>query len=243
MKETLDKDFAKFVERNPEVLGMLNNGRATTNLSSLWVVLVYIFDFNCLYVYEQDKNGGFSQSLGLKRDLLGTEPIYKNYFWLMKSAFEEDEAKSTQEEEGLKDNMVFVQAIAAVPLVIDNAKKVVVFCKQLIKPQSEVVEGYVFNGYEIERFMSIIKIVMRVQGLEKQLVKNKRQISIGKLAVVVGGVLALLQGLDSVIGIIKDFSIWHVAEGLIAIILLAILGFAITRFWKTEMPFKIYEKL
>jgi hypothetical protein len=101
----------------------------------------------------------------------------------------------------------------------------------------------VFDSYEIERYMSIIKIVLRVQVLEKQLVKNKRQMSIGKLLAVIGGVLALLQGLDSVIGIIKDFSVWHMVEGLMAIALLVILVFAITRFWKTEIPFKIYEKL
>lgn len=241
MKESLlDKDFAKFVERNSAVLGMLADERATTNLATLWVVLVYIFDFNCLYIYEENENGSFSQSLGLKRDLLGPEPIYKDYFWLMKSAFEEDKAKSTQDEEGLKDNMVFVQAIAAVPLVIGDAKRVMVFCKQLIKPQSEVVEGYVFNSYEIERYMSIIKIVMRVQGLERQFIRDKRKINLGKLVAVVGGVFALLQTLESVMDIFRGFSALHLAEGLITILLLVICGVAIIRLWKKpEIPFKI----
>lgn len=241
MKESLlDRDFAKFVERNSEVLGMLADERATTNLATLWVVLVYIFEFNCLYIYEENENGSFSQSLGLKRDLLGPEPIYKDYFWLMKSAFEDDKAKSTQDEEGLKDNMVFVQALAAVPLAIGDAKKVVVFCKQLIKPQSEVVEGYVFDSYEIERYMSVIKIVMRVQGLERQLIKDKRKINLGKLVAVAGGVFALLQTLEAVMDIFRGFSPLHLAEGLITILVLVIFGVAIIRLWKKpEIPFKI----
>ncbi|MDZ7360946.1 MAG: ATP-binding protein [candidate division KSB1 bacterium] len=180
MKESLDTSFAQFIEKNVEALRTVASA-SSSDLGMLWVVLVYIFDFNCLYLYETDDGINFRKTAAFKRDLLDVEPKYEDFASLMKSAFEAGKAKSTQREEALKNKMLFVEAIAAIPLVINNTKKILVICKQLVKSKDEVVGGYIFDVYKLELYLSVIRIFVRVHEQERQLLQSEKLAELGTL--------------------------------------------------------------
>ena len=166
MKESLDYSFARYIEKNAEALRAMADDN-TSNLGMFWVVLVYIFDFNSLYIYERVQEG-FRKSAEFTRDSIGDELRYENFAWLMEAAFAENKAKTSQKEEALTDQALYVEAIAAIPLVIDNEKKVLVLCKQLVQSKDEAMESYVFDSYQLELYSSVIRIFIRIHELERQ---------------------------------------------------------------------------
>jgi hypothetical protein len=255
MKQALDQEFAKFSEKSAEVLRTIA-GEGAVQLETLWKVLVYIFELNYLALY--DKNDGEINFKGIyefERNPLKEFPRHDHLAGLLKSAFEQSKPKSRQKERELKDGMLLVEAVAAIPMLIDGTKKVLVICKHLEIPKAEVVEGYVFDSYKLQLYLSVIKSFVRIHEQQKQLiqsksqiieqqrqlVQNKSQIGVGRLAAIAGGIFALLEGLDAIIGVFKASSIWEVVMGLITIGLLVFFGFVIFRLGTSKKIFNILE--
>jgi len=237
MKQYLDKDFAKFSERSAEVLRTIA-GERTVQLETLWKVLVYIVELNYLALYDKNNNGiNFRVIYEFERNPLKEIPQYDNCAGLVRAAFEQNKPKSRQRERELKDGMLLVEAIAAIPLVVDNTKKVLVICKHLVIPKIKVVEGYVFDSYTLQLYLSVIKSFVRIHEQQKQLIQNKGQIGIGRLAAIAGGIFALLEGLEAIIGIFRTPSILEVMMGLITMGLLIFFAFVIFRLGKPKKIF------
>ena len=217
----------------------------------MWRVLVYIFEFNYLSVYEANDGTTYRKSFECDRSPLKELPEYENLLGLMQSAYARDKAESTQKEEIVKSNLLLVEAIAAIPLVIDNEKKILIICKQLEKPKDEVIHGYVFDGYKLQLYLSVIRNFVRVHEQQKQLrlsheqlIQNQKQITHSKnqirLAAIAAGVFALLEGLSSTIGIIKESSLLNVTQGLLIMLVLVFLIAGGVRMWPAAKPFKIF---
>lgn len=166
MKEPLDYSFARYLDKNADALRTMAGDNAS-NLGMLWVVLVYVFDFNSLYIYEPAPEG-FRRSAEFARDSIGDELRYENFAWLLEAAFNEDKAKTSQKEEALPHEAVYVEALAAIPLVIDNTKKILLLCKQLVLSKEEVIGGYVFDSYKLELYLSVVRVFIRIHELESQ---------------------------------------------------------------------------
>lgn len=250
MRESLDKDFAKFIEKNGEVLRMLAS-ESSAKLDTLWRVLVYIFEFNYLSVYETNDGTTYRKSFECDRSPLKKLPEYEDLIGLMESAFARDRAESSQREEIVRDSLLLVEAIAAIPLVIENEKKVLVICRQVEKPKDEVIHGYVFDGYKLQLYLSVIRNFVRVHEQQKQLresyeqlTQSRREITHSKnqikLAAIAAGVFALLEGLSSTIGIIKESSLVNITQGLLIMLILVFLIAGGARLWPTAKPFKIF---
>ena len=250
MKESLDKDFARFIEKNGEVLKMLAS-ESSANLDTLWRVLVYIFEFNYLSVYETDDGITYRRSFECDRSPLKELPAHEDLTGLMQSAFKRDRPEATQKEKIAKGNLLLVEAIAAIPLVIDNEKKILIICKQLEKSKDEVIYGYVFDGYKLQLYLSVIRNFVRVHEQQKQLrlsheqlIQSHKQINQSKnqikLAAIAAGVFALLEGLSSTIGIIKESSFLNVTQGLLIMLVLVFLIAGGVRLWPAAKPFKIF---
>src|SRR5574341_585329 len=241
MRESLDKDFARFIEKNGEVLKMLAS-ESSAKLDTLWRVLVYIFEFNYLSVYETNDGTTYRKSYECDRSPLQELPEYEDLIGLMQSAYARDKAESTQKEEIVKGKLLLVEAIAAIPLIIDNNKKILVICKQLEKSKDEVIHGYVFDGYKLQLYLSVIRNFVRVHEQQKQLrqsheqlMQSQKQITHSRnqirLAAIAAGVFALLEGLSSTIGIIKESSLLNVTQGLLIMLVLVFLIAGGVRMW------------
>jgi len=172
MTETLDKSFAKFIEKNAEALRTAA-GKGPSDLDMLCVVLGFLFDFNSLYIYESEDGVSFHKMTELKKSPFIVDPQYEGFVPLLKFAFQENKAASIQKEEQLKDNMLWVNAIAAIPFAINHAGKILIICKQLETSKDEVAEGYIFDSYVLQRYLSVIKIFVRIHEQERQLIQNR----------------------------------------------------------------------
>jgi len=255
MIESLDKDFRIFIEKNGEVLKMIAS-ESSAKLETLWRVLVYIFDFNYLCIYDKNDGANYRKSYECDRSPLKELPKYESFADLLKSAFEHDKAESAQQETILRDNLLLVEAIAAIPLVINDTPKVLIICQHLEKTKDEVVQGYVFDNYKLQLYLSVIKNFVRVHEQQRQLVQSHEELQRSHeqllqsqeqlirsknritLAVIAAAVVALLEGLSSIIGILKDSSWLHVAQGLGVILFLVSLIAAAIRLWKSKNPAK-----
>jgi hypothetical protein len=236
--------------KNGEVLKMLAS-ESSAKLDTLWRVLVYIFEFNYLSVYETNDGTTYRKSYECDRSPLQELPEYEDLIGLMQSAYARDKAESTQKEEIVKGKLLLVEAIAAIPLIIDNNKKILVICKQLEKPKDEVIHGYVFDGYKLQLYLSVIRNFVRVHEQQKQLrlsheqlTQSQKQITHSRnqirLAAIAAGVFALLEGLSSTIGIIKESSLLNVTQGLLIMLVLVFLIAGGARMWPVAKLFKIF---
>jgi hypothetical protein len=226
MKASSDKDFARFVEKNAEAMRAITSG-SSSDLGVWWVVLAYIFEFNGLYVYDTDDGAEYHESYEFERYPLKGTLRNAELTELMKAAFKENKPQSREREERLNGNTLRVEAVAAIPLVIDNAKKILVICKQLEKPKDEVAEGYVFDSYKLHLYLPVIKNFILAHEQRRQLVQSKSIIKFGTMAAIAAGVLALMEGLSSTIDLFKGASFLEVAGGLGIIGVLVFVGTAI----------------
>jgi signal transduction histidine kinase len=180
MRESLDKDFRIFIEKNGEVLKMIAS-ESSAKLETLWRILVYIFDFNYLCIYDIKDGINFHKSFECDRSLLREIPKFENFFDLMRSALAHGRAESVQQEEILEGNLLLVEAVAAIPLTINDSTKVLIICKQLEKPIDEVVQGYVFDSYKLQLYLSVINEFVRVSEQSRQLIQKEKLAELGTL--------------------------------------------------------------
>ncbi len=240
MKEYLDREFPRFAEKNAEALRAITSG-SSSDLGMWWVVLCYIFEFSCLYVYDTDDGASYRESYGFDRFLLKDPPPPEELNELMRSAFQENKPKSRQSEEKLHGNLLLVEAIAAIPLVIDNAKKIIVICKQLKTSQNEAIAGYVFDSYKLQLYLPVIKNFVLTHEQRRQLMQSRSIIKFGTMTAIAAGVLALMEGLSSTIDLFKGASFLEVAGGLGLIGVLVFAGTAILQMFMTGKPFKLKQ--
>lgn len=232
MLEPLDRDFARFVEKNAEVLKMIANESAA-DIETLWKVLVYIFDFNYLAVYEINHR---DSSYEFYKSPIKEIPILEDYVELIDSAIFENRAKSLQKEEETRNGMLLVEALAAIPFVIDQTQKILIICKQMEKSKAEVISGYEFDGYKLQLYLSVIKNFVRVH-------ESKRQITAGKLATIALGIFASLEGLGAIIGILKGSSVLDITEGFVGIMFLIFVVAVSAQLWTSKKGLKLNKMI
>jgi signal transduction histidine kinase len=177
---SLETSFAKYIEKNAKRLHAIAN-ESSADLSLLWGMLVYIFDFNGLYVYDTDDGCRFRRMTSLHRDPEGDRLSYDQFESLMKTACADDKPVSTQKEATLHDDVVSVEAMAAIPLVIDGQRKILVLFKKLQVPRGEVVVNFVFNSYQLELYLSVITVFTRAHEQERQLLHSEKLAMLGTL--------------------------------------------------------------
>jgi len=169
MKEFSDKSF---IDKNAEALRTATS-KGASDFDMLCVILGFLFDFNFLHIYETEDGVSFHKINELKKSPLIVDQQDEDFVQLMESAFRENKAASIQKEEQLKDDMLLVNAIAAIPFAINNGRKILIICKQLVTSKNEVIEGYIFDGYELQRYLSVITIFVRIHEQERQLIQNR----------------------------------------------------------------------
>jgi hypothetical protein len=236
MKESVGKGFARFAEKNAEAIRAIESGRRS-DLGMAWVLLTYIGELNGIYIYDTQDGTGYRENYEFERQLLRNAPQPEELFDLMKAAFDEDKPKSRQREEKLNNNMLFVEAFAAIPLVIDKTKKILLICKQLEATKDEVAESYVFDSYTLKLYVSVIRHFVLAHEQQRQLTQSKNLIKFGSMAAIAAGVLALLEGLSSTVELFKGASFGEVAGGLTIIGILVFLGIAIVQILTSDKPF------
>jgi len=242
MKESLDRDFPKFIEKNGEVLKMIASD-SSAKLETLWRVLVYIFDFNYLCLYDTLDGATYHKNFECDRSPLKAIPPLEDFADLMKSVYQRDKAESTQKEEELYDNILLVEALAAIPLVIDKTKKILLICKQLQKSKDEVAQGYIFDSYKLQLYLSVIKSFVQIHEQQKQLQQSKSLISLGTWAALAGGILASLEVISSIIECMRNFqgySFLEMVEGLSIVALLVFFIAATIRLLMSKIPVKFF---
>jgi len=235
MKVEMNQEFHQFLQKHATALSAPVHN-ATLHLEIVWDFLAYILELNYLCLYETEEyihfHPTYEVARGLQKQIL-PEPELQE---MMRSAHALRQPKSMQIETALAGERYFVQAYAAIPLLVAKRRQVAVICKQLELPAEEVRQGYVFNSYELERHMAVIKNFVRVPEQQMQIADDRKKLNLSKLAVAAGGVFALLEGLSSIISMIKESSFFEVAEGMGAIILLIFLGGVIVRLLRTDEP-------
>lgn len=240
-----ETEFAQLVEWNDKLLGMIA-GESVVNLELLWRVLIFLFGLDSIVIYESNPNHGFYESFGFATSLAKKTPDFGDCGDLVHAAFEENRPQSKQLEEPLADGKTLVDAIAAIPVVIEESKKVITIYKRLEVHQHELVEGYAFDSYQLHLYNSVITGLIRLHTQNKQLalqqeqiveqqaklsqhrdsvVQSRRRI---ELAAVAAGVFALLEGLSAAIGMLKESTAVDIFQGLLIIaVLVLILGAAV----------------
>lgn len=173
-------DTRLFIEKNVEALRTATD-KGASDIDMLCVVLGFLFDFNFLYIYETNDGINFHKNNEFKKSPLSETPKFDDYIELLKAAFQESKATSIQKEEKLKDNILLVNAIAAIPLFVDNTQKILIVCKQFTGSMEEVFQDFVFNSYELERYLSVIKIFSQVHEKERQLIHSEKLAELGTL--------------------------------------------------------------
>lgn len=236
MKEERDLEFRRFIQKHAAVLSApLEN--SALHLEIVWDFLVYILELNYLCLYESDENARFHPvyevARGLKKKMLPEHELLE----MMQCAHALRQPKSIQNETAMDAGLFFVQAYAAIPLLVAKKRQLLVICKQLELPKEEVQRDYVFNSYELERHIAVIKNFVRVPEQQKQIASDRKKIGLGKMAVVFGGVITLFQGLDSAVSIIRGCTFNELVLSLGTIAMLGFFVVAIFRLWRADEPF------
>lgn len=227
MKESLDKDFARFLEQQPAVIRALTNDFAFP-LELQLKFLLYVFELNYFslnaIVNEKSFQPTHEAERNLGKPLLSSEALAG----LMQSAHAAKKAESTQTEMPLAHERYFVEAAAAIPLMIKGEKKILLLCKQVEMSKAEKEQNYVFNGYELQRILALIKSLVRADeqqsemlGIkqkiieqQKQIVQAMKKINIGKLFAIFSGVFGALQGWQALKDLFGGFKLIEVLQGL-----------------------------
>ncbi len=236
MKEEMDQEFRRFIQKHAAVLSAPVENSAL-HLEIVWDFLVYILELNYLCLYETEEGAHFHPVYEVARSLKKKMLPEQELLEMMQSAHALRKPKSIQNETELEGGRCFVQAYAAIPLLVAKKRKVLVICKQLELPKEEVLQGYVFNSYELERHIAVIKNFVRVPEQQKQIASDRKKIGLGKMAVIFGGVITLFQGLDSAISIIRGCTFNELMWGLATIAMLGFFVVAIFRLWRSDEPF------
>ncbi len=227
MKENLDKDFARFLEKHPAIIRALTND-ASLPLEVQWNFLPYIFDLNYFSLNETVDGLSFQPTHEAERNLQKTLPPAEVLAGLMQSAFGANKAESTQTETPLDHERYFVEAATAIPLMIKGEKKILVLCKQAEMSKAEVVQNYVFNSYELQRILAHIKSFVlaeeqrseifstkqQINEQQRQIVRAMEKINLGKLVAIGGGVFGALQAWQALKDLFGGFEFVEVLQGL-----------------------------
>jgi len=226
MKEKLDKDFARFIEKHPAIIRALTND-SSLPLEAQWNFLLYIFDLNYFSLNETDDGIHFRPVHEAERNLQRPLPSPELLTGLMQSAYASNKAESTQKETPLQNERYFVEAATAISLAIKGERKILVLCKQAEMSKAEVEQNYVFNGYELQRILAHIKNFVRadeqqnqilqdqkkITEQQRQILSNKKKIILGKLVAIGSGVFGALQAWQAVKDLFGGFELVEIVKG------------------------------
>ncbi|MEK7729034.1 MAG: hypothetical protein AAB354_11515 [candidate division KSB1 bacterium] len=227
MKEHLDKDFGKFIEKHPDIIRVLTND-SSLPLEVQWNFLLYIFELNYFSLNETADGLSFQPTHEAARNLQKPVPPAEVLAGLMRSAYEANKAESMQTETPLGHERCFVEAATAIPLTITGKRKILFLCKQLEMAKVETAQNYIFNGYELQRIMSHIKNFVRadeqqneiiankkkINEQQKQIVRNNKKIILGKLVAIGSGVFGSLQAWQATKDLFGSFRLIEIIKGL-----------------------------
>ena len=230
MKENLDKDFARFIEKHPAIIRALTND-SSLPLETQWNFLLYIFDLNYFSLNETEDGKHFRAAHEVERNLQKPLPPPELLAGLMQSAYITNKPESTQKETPLEDQRYSVEAAAAIPLTTKGERKILVLCKQLEMTKAEMVQNYVFNSYELQRYMPIIQNFVRaveqqnqiignekkIKEQQRQILSDRKKIVLGKVLAIGGGVFGALQALQAAMDLFGGFTFAEIIYGLVTI--------------------------
>ncbi len=228
MKENLDKDFARFLEKRPDIMRALTNG-AFLPLPTQWKLLLYLFDLNHFSLNQTLDGASFQPAYEAERDL--QKPLLLSaelLTGLMRSAHAANKAESTQIEMPLDNERCLVEAATAIPLLFKGEKKILLLYKRVKTPKAEVIQNYVFNGYELQRIMAHVKsfvlaeeqrsemlgIKQKIADQQRQILRAMEKINVGKLFAIFGSVFGALQGWQALKDLFGGFKLVEVLQGL-----------------------------
>lgn len=247
MKRNLDKDFARFIENHPAIIRALTHD-SSLPLEAQWNFLLYIFDLNYFSLNETEDGIRFQAEYEAERDLQNPLPPPEALTKLMQLAYAANKAESTQEEKPLENGRYFVEAATAIPLAITGERKILLLCKQLEMSKADKERNYVFNGYELQRYLPIIQNFVRADEQQRQILSSKekineqqrqilsnnrkideqqslilsakKKINMGKLVAIGSGVFGSLQAWQAVKDLFGGFKLMEIIQGVGMIVFL-----------------------
>ncbi len=234
----LENEFGKFVEKHPAILSAVVNS-SSLNLETLWSFLVYIFELNYLAVFETEDGVHFRKVHEVARNLHKELPPQPALEAMMQSAYAWRKPESLQNEAECGHEQCAVQAVAAIPLTLAAQHKMLLICKQLTMPKQEVVRGYVFNSYELQRYLTVIKNFLRVAEQQKQIQGDRKKIYMGKAVAIASGVFGSLQALQAIRDLFGNLGPPEILKGLVTIAFLAFAVIVAFRLSQSDEPFQL----
>ncbi|MGH7492150.1 MAG: hypothetical protein ACREOO_07125 [bacterium] len=234
----LESEFGKFIEKQPAILSALAN-TTSLNLETPWNFLVYIFELNYLALFETNDGGLFRKIHEMERGLEKPLPPDTALVAMMQSAHALRKPESMQNEIEGEGERCEVQAVAAIPLLISGQRKMLLICKQLTMPKEQVVRGYVFNSYELQRYLAVIKNFVRVAEQQNQIQGHKKKILLGKGVAIASGVFGSLQALLAIRDLFGNFGPPEILRGLGTIAFLIFAVIVAIRLSQADEPFQL----
>jgi len=227
LPETMKELEVKEVFQKPAAFDLVTDCILATVLADKsWTSLTFIFDLNHLSVYETANGVEFKCVDKVERNMQSPLPSLEKLTNLMKSAYTSNKPQSMQNEKLIDNDRYLVEATAAIPFRTNGARKLLIIVKQIEMNKADMAKNYVFNSYELQRYVTVVDKFVRVDEQQAQIAMNKKQINLNKKqinlsrwAIIAGGLFAFLQGLESFMSIMGG-SLWEIAQALVAIGLL-----------------------
>lgn len=188
MKRNTKQTFPRYESLWKWVKGDVDTLRTITSASSgdaglLWIILPELFELNTLYVLERKSKNKFKVRTRSKRtNLFKTTLDLKKCSSLFEHSYLKKCRMADQVEIQKSSDEYFVEAMASIPLIIQNQIRIIAIHKQLILPKKQVEERYILDSYLVEFIELVIRAFLTVGEKERELIQAEKMAALGTMA-------------------------------------------------------------